>query len=485
MFTSKFLDLHDIREQRNKKERRPRKYAIGRDYLPPLNSWQVHVAPKRTHERHLALLRKYGSSSASAGSASMQPPNNFTWQSRSDVVQKRGLQFAGLTPVFNQHKCGSCWAVATATAFSDRFRIWTQGALQEPLSVTRLLSCDLTSLDPGGVALQQGGCDGGFPGAAGMFLETDGLPTSRCWGYEWCTSNQDCMSGLNQASSDLNASVPACRQGCITGCGPGSCSDVCAPSDSTCLAQKCRGGKCSSASSVSATLFKGTKTEHLVEPEHIKADVFLHGPVVAGYTVFEDMALRASSAVNSVGWQNTAGIYMTVSGKDLYPPYSSTKKLGGHAVVIVGYGVQTNLDFLSGVLPDSSVSALKQGGGLFYWIVRNSWGSSWNGNGFWKCSFSYPNLGINVNVGIDRATPAQIGAATLDVGGGVSTQPVIPQGVTDYLSNSTVPTGGGGDTPSGPVSTTSGGGTTGIVVVIVVVVVVVVIAAVVASLNSR
>jgi cathepsin B len=40
--------------------------------------------------------------------------------------------------------------------------------------------------------------------------------------------------------------------------------------------------------------------------------------------------------------------------------------LGGHAVKIIGWGVE---------------------GGINYWIVANSWGSSWGENGFFRIAF--------------------------------------------------------------------------------------------------
>jgi len=68
--------------------------------------------------------------------------------------------------------------------------------------------------------------------------------------------------------------------------------------------------------------------------DEVKMGIMNHGPVQTGFTVYQDFMSYKS------------GIYEHTSGKEL----------GGHAVKIVGWGVQN---------------------GTEYWIVANSWGATW------------------------------------------------------------------------------------------------------------
>ena len=68
------------------------------------------------------------------------------------------------------------------------------------------------------------------------------------------------------------------------------------------------------------------------------------GPVQAMFTVYSDFLSYKS------------GVYQ----------YTHGKKLGGHAVKIVGWGVEN---------------------GVEYWIAQNSWGPEWGENGFFRIKF--------------------------------------------------------------------------------------------------
>jgi len=76
----------------------------------------------------------------------------------------------------------------------------------------------------------------------------------------------------------------------------------------------------------------------------IKAEIFKNGPVQTGFMVYEDF----------MHYKN--GIYEKTHGN----------RLGGHAVKIVGWGVEN---------------------GTEYWIAQNSWGPEWGENGFFRIKF--------------------------------------------------------------------------------------------------
>ena len=76
-------------------------------------------------------------------------------------------------------------------------------------------------------------------------------------------------------------------------------------------------------------------------PTLIKMEIFARGPIQAGFFVYEDFMHYQS------------GIY----------EYTHGRKLGGHAVVIIGWGEENDNP---------------------YWIVQNSWGNKWGENGFFR-----------------------------------------------------------------------------------------------------
>ena len=81
-----------------------------------------------------------------------------------------------------------------------------------------------------------------------------------------------------------------------------------------------------------------------------------YGPVESGFSVYSDFYnLRSNS-----NCKNT-----------IYKLSENAEQQGGHAVVIVGYGVQNN---------------------RYYWIAQNSWGSNFCDGGFFKVEFGQVNI---------------------------------------------------------------------------------------------
>ena len=85
---------------------------------------------------------------------------------------------------------------------------------------------------------------------------------------------------------------------------------------------------------------KGT-VQRFDGPDAIKNEVSTHGPIEVAFTVYNDF------------FNYKTGIYKHVSGG----------MAGGHAVKLVGYGVQ---------------------GTTKYWICANSWNTSWGEQGFFR-----------------------------------------------------------------------------------------------------
>lgn len=86
---------------------------------------------------------------------------------------------------------------------------------------------------------------------------------------------------------------------------------------------------------------KSVKNFRKGDVQAIQQDIMDHGPIMSGFMVYQDFM------------QYSSGVYHHVTGS----------LLGGHAIKVVGWGVD---------------SQSKKP----YWIIANSWGSTWGMNGF-------------------------------------------------------------------------------------------------------
>jgi cathepsin B len=98
---------------------------------------------------------------------------------------------------------------------------------------------------------------------------------------------------------------------------------------------------CEDGSAIKKYKCKAGSTQKATSPAAIKTLIQQGGPVETGFTVYEDF----------MNYQS--GIYHYVSGK----------QLGGHAVKILGWGVEN---------------------GTKYWLCANSWSEDWGEKGFFR-----------------------------------------------------------------------------------------------------
>lgn len=271
-------------------------------------------------------------------------PKEFDW--------RKELQLA---PVFNQNpcQCGGCWALSSTGAFADRVRIKSKidDAIFEPIELIQCLQG------------QSQGCQGGFPLEAGKFLERNGS-------ILLSESNVNCMPFNNycRPSQTLETSCQQIKQLC------GKNKSVKAVENGTHTIVK-----------------KGNdnRVDRLATVQAIQAEVLADGPVVAAYMVYDDFVAS--------DWKSTNGIYINGAYNEEIlekgwkpedpnaPMDPSLTTLGGHAVEIVGWG-EGDARSNYGVVP--------------YWIVKNSWGESFQDNGYFKIAMSTDGV-LNANTGFD------------------------------------------------------------------------------------
>jgi len=217
---------------------------------------------------------------------------DVTFQDIPDDFDAR-VQWGSICPSTNeirdQANCGSCWAFGAVEAMTDRHCIFTKGASQPHISAEDLNSCCDGCGD---------GCDGGDPGAAWDYWVQNGLVTGGNYGDGGCSPYT-----LAPCDHHVNGSLPPCGDiadtpVCNTTCGNG---DV-----------------------WNGDIHQGA-TDYVISDNATatQIEIMTNGPVEAAFTVYEDFLPYKS------------GVYQHVTGDEL----------GGHAVKILGWGVENKVPY--------------------------------------------------------------------------------------------------------------------------------------------
>jgi cathepsin B len=227
---------------------------------------------------------------------------------------ERWPQCPSIKQIQDQSACGSCYAVSTASAASDRFCIAKNGTASPRLSALDLMSCCFTCKGA------NGGCYGGTPSHCWDYMTQQGIASGSPYGdHSGCL-----MYPFPKCSHHINGTFPTCPA--KTDTSP-TCFWKCDP-DSTSTATY--------DESQAAHVF-GTSYKVDANVSAIQADIMAHGPVNAGMFLVAEFEVYKS------------GVFST----------TSAAYIGAHAVTIVGWGTDTNSS------------------GKDYWLVRNSWNDEW------------------------------------------------------------------------------------------------------------
>jgi hypothetical protein len=259
-----------------------------------------------------------------------------------------------LTPPPNQGKCGSCWAVAVASAISDNYVTRNLVPKNPQLSPTFLLSCVPDSLK----------CGGGNPALSLQWIAKNGLAATAdvaSLDYSWCSSNAVCNGSQKEANSTydvLNQLLPGC------------------PNDA------------SLKFFVSSITMPQLTPDQAKDPVQlatattsVKTFLYTKGPAVTGFSVLENFL----GGNYTCGGRNPDNIYLEkVDYKQQKWVETPFKFLGGHAVVVVGWGVGKVAESL--LKKDGSDQTRVD---VPYWIARNSWDTKWGIGGYFRIA-QYP-----------------------------------------------------------------------------------------------
>lgn len=203
----------------------------------------------------------------------------------------------------DQGNCGSCWAISAVEAMSDRICVATQAGQNRHLSTEDLLACCKTC---------GFGCNGGYPAAAWEYFKRTGI----CTGGNY-KSNEGCKPySIEDCEHHGSGQRPPCQGESKTP----KCDKQCSNNDYNITYDNDKS--------------RGQSVYTVKTEEQIQLELMKNGPVQTAFTVYEDFLSYKS------------GVYQHKTGN----------QLGGHAVKMIGWGVEN---------------------GVKYWLIANSWNYDW------------------------------------------------------------------------------------------------------------
>ena len=215
-------------------------------------------------------------------------------------VREEWPECPSLWMIWDQGRCGSCWAFGTVMAMSDRLCINSYGEIKAVLSPQEVLTC---CEDCGNPFKNGSGCWGGYPQYAYDYWNTEGIVTGGsyqsndgCKPYTFgpCTPDHNpCHEEENRPEAD-----PPCRR---------YCSDV-------------------HPISYENDKYFGKEMFYMESESEIMYEIYYYGSVSASMKVFED-------------FENYEG--------GIYERKSDVEKFG-HVVRLIGWGEENGIKYWIG-----------------------------------------------------------------------------------------------------------------------------------------
>ena len=229
-----------------------------------------------------------------------------------------------ITPVMDQGACGSCWAFGTTSVLSDRYKIkngTSKLKSNDYLSPYHLAACMKCPHQIN--TLCKGVCSGNYVDDVFNYLRTTG-----CYSMGDISANSGDGKQYICFRPNRGKNVNIVKASSVFRVNPYSPAEL----------------------TNSDKLVSNTKT--------IMNEIATNGPVTATIRIFDPMT----------SGQRVQNFYLYASGVYGSNWKGDPKEVDGyHLIVIIGFGSE----IVNGVQTD-------------YWLIKNSWGSTWGSNGYCK-----------------------------------------------------------------------------------------------------
>lgn len=276
------------------------------------------------------------------------------WKTLKVPKQLDGRKVWNLQKPDNQGNCGSCWAYAGVMSLNDRYNII--GNLNLDLSVAQTVLCDWRGKTVGERRLDDASI---FKVVQNERVNKEVLEENACFGntlydvwrhlYVWGTTTEECVPKNVLNETEMTTDEPLCATVI------GKSFDMCVGSHLDKNGNEI-GTPARFYRSRSFYMVPGVKKSGGSE-RTIRREIFKYGPVSTAMNVYEDLYL--------------------LEPDQIYKYDGKAKRVGGHAIVIVGWGEER---------------------GEKYWIIRNSWGRRWCDEGYFRIQRGTNMCDIEQNV---------------------------------------------------------------------------------------
>ena len=269
------------------------------------NMWKASMDSPTAHLTHEQVKALLGTDEKFARNDPQNPPERiFSVAARAAAPESFDAREAwphckSMGMIRDQSDCGSCWAFGAVEAMSDRECI--KHGKDIILSSEDMNSCS-----------GAGSCQGGYPSSAYNYWERTGVVTEQCVKYSLPSCDHHVPGSTNPCKGTI-VPTPKCKKTCVDDPSIDFKSDK----------------------------RKASKVYTVRGEQNMMTELSTNGPCEGAFSVYSDFMVY------------TSGIYKHVSGS-----YE-----GGHAIRILGYGVEN---------------------GVKYWLIANSWNEHWGEKGFFR-----------------------------------------------------------------------------------------------------